>query len=263
MRNHIIGLLLLVQIGCSTPGNGSGSAGSSAPQANMNSQQPYIPAQAGFDDPKVAATNALANLRKVLAAGQNSREMGFDSIEQVDTASLGEPIQLYTVGIDQLSEYVPTKDPQSLLVDTHRLLYPVIANGRGRVLIALEMKDSKWHFVSFADQHLADNLVRVRRDKSSAPGSGPVTSYFMVQVKGLFLSFLGNRPGGASSGSSLLLVPLNGREELRLSLAFRDNHAYLIENPNFNAEDEGGEKAKDVFSALSKSAKKIDASKPF
>jgi hypothetical protein len=238
--------------------------GPGTPKIEQLQPSPALTADvAEFDEPKLAAINALSRLKHLLTVGQNFQEMGFDNLEQLDRASLSEPASVYAVGIDQLRNFNPGSDPQSLLVDTNRMVFPVVADGTGRTLITLEKRAGKWRFVSFGDQSVAGNLVRVREDKTSAPGGLPTPNYFVIQVKALFVTFLGNRQPGGTSASALRLVPLNGKTELKMGPAFRENRAFLMANPEFNAEEEGTMKAKDVFSALSTTAKKIDSSKPF
>jgi len=248
---------------------------SSENSAAVNNQEPIntatksppestsVATPAEFNEPKTAAIDALSKLRQLLAAGENFREMGFDNLEQVDRASLSEPATVYTVGLDQLRNYTVGSNPQDLLIDTKRMVFPVVADGSGRTLITVEQKDGKWHLASFGEQRVADNMVRVRQNKSSAPGGLSSSNYFVVQVKPLFLTFLGSQQPGSTGANSLRLVPLNGKSELELSPAFMQNKAFLTANPQFNAEAEGAMKAKDVFSVLSSTAKKIDTSTPF
>lgn len=257
----VIAVLVVMQTACS---NGDSAASSSQNSQNNTAQSQPSPTSEvkEFDDPRQAATNALSNLKHLLTEGQNFREMGFDNLEQLDRVSLGEPAAVYAVGLDALREYNPSGDPKSLLIDVKRIVFPVVADGNGRTLITLEQKDGKWHFVSFGDQSVARNLLRVREDRSSAPGGLPTSNYFIVQVNALFLTFLGNEQPGSSSANSLRLVPLHEKTELTLNPAFRANEHFLMANPKFNAEEEGTMKARDVFGALSTSAKKIDSSKP-
>jgi hypothetical protein len=256
-------VLLEINTGC--------SGGDSATMNSQNSQNDAAQSRASpaetaetitFDDPRLAATNALADLRHLLTEGQNFRDMGFDNLEQLDQARLGEPASVYTVGLDDLREYGPGSDPQALLIDTKRMVFPVVVDGSGRTLITVEHNEGKWHAVSFGDQRVARNLVRVREDKSSGEGQ-PTSDYFLVQVNALFLTFLGKQQPSVVGANSLRLVPLHEKDELEVSLAFRENRAFLRRNRTFNAEDEGSMRAKDVFGALSTSAKKIDSSKPF
>lgn len=127
-------VLLGINTGCS--GRDSEPVNSQNSQNTVGQSQsspPETPAPITFDDPKRAATDALANLRHLLAEGQNFREMGFDSLEQLDQATLGEPASVYTVGLDDLREYSPRADPQSLLIDSKRVVFPVVVNTEGVV----------------------------------------------------------------------------------------------------------------------------------
>ena len=257
-------ILLEVHIACSGKDSAAVSGQGSQNNASQSQSTPASTADAtGFDDPRSAATDALSTLKPLLTEGKNFKEMGFDSLEQIDRASLGEPASVFAVGLDQLRDYSPSSDPQSLLIDTKRMVFPVVADGSGRTLITVEQKDGKWHFVSFGDQRVANHLMRVREEKSSAPGGLATSKYFLIQVKALFLTFLGNQQPGGAGANSLRLVPLNGKSDLNMSPAFRENKSFLMHNPEFNAEEAGTMKAKDVFGALATSAKSIDSSKPF
>ncbi len=260
----VIVVVLGIHASCSS-GN-SAEVNSPDPTNTAAKSQPAptsVAATAEFNEPKMAAIDALSKLRQLLTASENFREMGFDNLEQVDRASLSEPATVYAVGLDQLRNYTVGSNPQDLLIDTKRMVFPVVADGNGRTLITVEQKEGKWQLVSFGDQRVAANMVRVRQDKSSGPGGLSTSNYFVVQVKALFLTFLGNHQPGSSAAHSMRLVPLNGKIELEMSPAFQRNKSFLIANPQFNAEAEGTMKAKDVFSELSSTAKKIDSSTPF
>lgn len=265
MRTFIICMivvLLEVSTGCSGGGPGSVNSQNSQNTTAQSQSTPQETAEPSFDDPRQAAASALSNLKHLLSEGKNFREMGFDSLEQLDQATLGQPASVYAVGLNDLREYAPGSDPQALLIDTKRVVFPVVVAGTGRTLITVEQKEGKWHAVSFGEQRVARNLVKVRDDKSTGENV-PGSSYFLVQVNALFLSFLGNQQPGAAGANSLRLVPLHEKEELQVSLGFRENKRFLARNRTFNAEDEGSMRAKDVFGELSTTAKKLDSSEPF
>ena len=222
-----------------------------------------VEVQNAFDDPKEAALSGLSAVRRMLETNQDYDGMGFRSAEEFSHATIGDPSSLFGVGVDKLADYKPEADPQSMLVDVHRLMYPVMVGGEGRALITVEQKEGKWRFVSFGDPEVAKNLVRVRGHKSAAPGGSAPSSYFMVRVNSLFLTFLGKIEKTTDApGGSMVLVPLNGKQALKTGPGFRDNPQFLLANPKFNAENEGSKKANDVFGALAAEAKKIDRSKP-
>jgi len=251
-----VGCLLTLITGCSaaSPGREQSFANATPTPAEI---------QNAYDDPKQAALSGLSTLQKLLETSQDYSGMGFESSDQLSRATLGEPASLFGVGIDQLAKYKPDSDPQSIVTNTNRLAYPVIVDERGCVLITIEQKEGKWRFVSFGDQEVAKNLVRVRGHKSAGPGGAALSAYFIVRVNALFLTFLGNiKKGPGDSAGSLILVPLNGKEELKAGPGFRGNEHFLMVNPNFNAEREGSKKANDVFGSLSMEAKTIDRSKP-
>src|SRR4030095_1880262 len=119
----ILGIVVLLGILTACSGRNSATVSSQDAQNRSGSSQPSPASTADskeFEDPKVAATNALSKLKQLLMEGQNFREMGFANLEQVDRASLGDPASLYVVGLDQLRDYGPANDPRSLLVDAKR-----------------------------------------------------------------------------------------------------------------------------------------------
>ena len=196
-------------------------------------------------DPSQVAKSALASLSSVLDE-KATKELGLNSPDEWNSASLGEPVRLYLIRLDQLSQYKTATDPTQLLNDVHRTFYPVLVNGEGKLLIVLEQKDSAWKFVKYDSPVAAKNLVRIRHNKSAAAGG---SSFLVVQVPSLQLTFLGQQATGQApgAGKAMMLTPLTDLKENPL---FRENQHFLMVNPTFTPEHEGSKNAKDVFKAL-------------
>lgn len=79
--------------------------------------------------PAVAAQEGLATLKQVVNAN-NFAALGFKSVEEVRTATLGQPLQIYRVQLDALRNFTVGTNPETLLVDAKRSLYPVEVSQR-------------------------------------------------------------------------------------------------------------------------------------
>lgn len=150
-----------------------------------------------FQDAQTAATQALATFRKLVNA-QNYRELGFDSPDEAGSATLGEPIKVLIVRLDQLSGYQPGSDPSRLLSDANQVFYPVNARERVRSSITVEQVDGKWRAASLGNAGLANQISEVRK------GTPTSTADVIVQVPALGLYFIG-RP---DASNKLMLTSL-------------------------------------------------------
>jgi len=225
-------------------------------QVNNQSSDPQKPSRQG-QDPNEVAKEALSLLPQLLDE-KAYRQLGIETADSLSTALLGEPVRLYYVRLDQLSQF-RSGDPGALLNDARRLIYPIIVQGQGRLLIVLEEKDGNWRYVKYDNPAVAKNLVRIRQNKSAQSGSPP-SSFMAIQIPGLqMLTLLGERPKEQVPGSvdELLLTPLNDTADLRENPAFLDRQNVILLNSDFNVEREGSRKAKDIFNRLAPSANKV------
>jgi len=63
-----------------------------------------------------------------LVTEEDFAALGFESLEEVADAQLGEPLQVSAVPLDRLKEFTPETDPNELLVEANRIIYPVTVN---------------------------------------------------------------------------------------------------------------------------------------
>lgn len=165
--------------------------------ANQNTQK--TPTQ--VESAQAAASQSLSAFRGLVTA-DNYKEMGFDSPNEVSSAALGEPIQVFTVALDRLSEYQQGTDPDQLLVDANRVIFPVNVKDEVRSSIVVESAGGKWSTTSYGAPNLVKLLAKTRRSGSEA-GKSPLSSFFAVQVPALNLYFIGSRVD-----NKLMLTPV-------------------------------------------------------
>ncbi len=155
-----------------------------------------------FEDPNAAAEQALESFKK-LVDGQNYRELGFDSPDEVANATLGERLRIFLVRLDQLKGYQAGGDPGTLLMDVGQLYYPVTAREQTRCSIIVERVDGKWRTASVGNSGLARQVALL---KGAAPDP------FVVQVPALGVYFTAN----TAPDGRLALTPLATSETYKL-----------------------------------------------
>jgi hypothetical protein len=148
-----------------------------------------------------AAAQSLATLPKLVSAA-NYRELGFASPDEVATATLGAPVPMYFVRLDQLRDYPAGGDPKALLTDLHQLFYPVVVRSDTRSGIVVQETKEGWRVASFGNAGLAKQVAAVGKGETGSPGGAAAD--MIVQVPALGVFFLGNR----NSDGSLRLTPL-------------------------------------------------------
>jgi hypothetical protein len=164
----------------------------------------------GSASSRQAASQGLETLRKLVNA-DNYRSMGFESLDEVRSASLGDPLHIYRVRLDQLREYEPGGDPEKLLSDIGQDLYPVSVAGAVRSSVLIEKKGGQWSAVSFGGANLVKVLGQRLADNSTT-SKVAAASYFEVHVAALNMYFLGYR-----QESRLMLVPLIDDAKLKFT----------------------------------------------
>jgi len=130
-----------------------------------------------------AAIKALADFPSLLDE-RTAKLMGFGSLKDFDRAKLGSPMPIASVPFAKLKNYVPSDDPQPLLVDTHQQLYPILVDGKWRSSIILAFDKETWKPVSYGGA----NLVKVLSDLiAKETGKGP---FSIVEIHSFDLYFL-------------------------------------------------------------------------
>jgi hypothetical protein len=144
-----------------------------------HSQPRPQPSQSG------AAQGGLATLKQVVNAG-NYAALGFASLDEVRQATLGEPLQVYQVRLDALRTFTGATDPDTLLVDIRRNLYPVRVGERVATSIFVMGTRDGWRTSELGNAAVAQLVSRYRQ------GSGD----FVVHVPALKSYFVAHRVEG-------------------------------------------------------------------
>jgi hypothetical protein len=178
-----------------------------------------------FADAQTAAENSLETFRK-LVNNQNYKELGFESLDEVASASLGEPIHNFLVRLDQLREYQPDSDPNELLTDAKQVYYPVHVKDQVRSSIIVEQANDKWKSAGLGNAGLAKQIAQARKE-AVAPSGGTSSPDVIVQVPALGVYFIGRR----TIDNNLTLTP-------------------LATYPTYNLRAGAAQPAKEVFATL-------------
>jgi hypothetical protein len=142
------------------------------------SNKPQPPSQ----QPREAAANGLATLQKLVTA-QNYQAMGFESMDEVKSAALGQPLAVFSIGLSQLREYHSGVDANSLLGASPDAIYPVMVNGQTRSSVTITKSDSGYMPSSFGNAAIVKGLSQYRQAADS----------FVVRIPALNMYYLGNR----------------------------------------------------------------------
>ncbi len=162
-----------------------------------------------FADAQSAATQSLASFRKLIN-NQNYRDLGFESPDEVANATLGEPLPILVVRLDQLREYRQGTDVNSLLNQSNEVNFPVIASNQVRSSVVVEQVNGRWQTGTLGNGALAKHIAAVRKARTGAEG---VTQQALVHVKALGIYFVGER----GTDNQWTLTPLVSESGLNLA----------------------------------------------
>jgi len=190
----------------------------------------------GCASSKDAAQNHLDDVRKLNVPSKTTddeafvKDIGFKSIEDVDNAQLGPPLRIYKVPLDELQKFQSGDNPDHLLVNTGRVLFPVTVNEH--YLSSLTVTESSitmskgWKGARVTGTGFPRLIRKIEQLK-------PSSSSFLVLITPLRLSLLGDHKEG------------------RLVLAA------IEENPHFELNAGEEHDAAELFGKLAQDAKKV------
>jgi hypothetical protein len=181
--------------------------------AGCAASQPAPPPTPPATSSQEAATRGLATLRALARQGQFAA-LGFTSAEEADAATLGAPLHVFMVRLDQLKQYQPGADAASLLTDIGQDFYPVLVGGQTRSSITVSSAEGHFAAVRFGGAALARSLAQRQQEMMSAPvprKSGPPQNFEVVHVAALNLYFLGFQQRG-----QFMVIPTADSEQLGL-----------------------------------------------
>jgi hypothetical protein len=150
--------------------------------------------------PQEAASSAIRTFQQ-LVTEQNYRSLGFESVDEVQSAALGQPLALYTIGLEQLKAYRQGTDANSLLTPSADTLYPVTANGQVRSSVTVTKVEGGYRASSFGNSEVVKALSKYREAATA----------FAVRLPALNLYYLAQRVE-----NKLLLTPVADDSRLKL-----------------------------------------------
>jgi hypothetical protein len=150
-------------------------------------------------------STAIASLEtyKLLISEDNYKEMGFESLNDIYTATLDTPIVDYFIRLDQLKKYDANNKLEDLLIPTEQFYYPVLVKGQVRSSITVSKIDGKWQAVSFGSHNFIELVANALKENKKESKLSSL-EYFIVRIPSLNKDFLGYKLKG-----EILLVPLS------------------------------------------------------
>lgn len=179
MRSIFLSFCVFLIIGCSQPKNES-----------------RLPAQQRQE----AATSAIRMLQK-LVDGQNYKSLGFQSIDEVRQAQLGQPIEVYNINLEKLKGFRTGQDPNSLLTPSAETIYPVTVGGSVRTGVTIVRKEQGYESSSFGHADIVKRLALYRQSAAE----------FAVRIPAFNMYLLGRH-----LGTRVVLVPITNNPQLKV-----------------------------------------------
>lgn len=99
---------------------------------------------AGEMDETAFAQEALANYVNFALNEENAAKFGFKDLREAQTATLGDPLRVYTIALDSLKEYSSETAVRSLFSESSKLYYPVTINNEVRTKLEIVNIKGEW-----------------------------------------------------------------------------------------------------------------------
>jgi len=148
------------------------------------------------------ASESLAAFKALVTARQNYKEMGFESMSELDRMTPGIPMQVFMVPLDRLQGYQSGMAPEPLLVDTKHALYPILVDAQARSSIMMSEVQGSWKAVSFGSPRMIRMLSAARAGVASGAGI-PLSSVFLIEIPALNLYLLGYQAAGVTRAAGV------------------------------------------------------------
>jgi hypothetical protein len=168
-------------------------------------QQPT--SQQTYSSPDEAARSSLEILktpgffREETGGTKRAIDLGFESVAEVADATLGAPLPVINVWLDQLSHFQPNDDPKKLVKDPHTVIFPLYVKSavRSSLTVSAPTKTNAWLRMGRGSPILIRTIEQLR-GRLGQPGD----TFFLVMNRGIGLRFLARK-----SGDTIMLIPLD------------------------------------------------------
>jgi hypothetical protein len=165
--------------------------------SQINSQELKVP----ITEIQPVAQMALKTFMQLITES-NYKQMGFENLNEVQTATLGIPLQDFIVPLDNLMKFTGSFKFEEFLIKTNLINYPVLVKDQIRSSLTISKSNEKWQPVSYGGSNMIKlifNNLTINKKQTGLPES----SYFIVQIPSLNLYFLGYK-----IENDLMLVPI-------------------------------------------------------
>jgi hypothetical protein len=207
-----------------------------------------------FKDPEADknADHSLTILKQLITS-EDYFSYGLKSADELREMKLGEGVPVFYVYDNDLKEFSPSADPSKLIRNIDTRVYPVTVRGEGRILITMRKQKGEWQKPSFGQQDIAANLTKITNAERELVKTN--VKPIAIQIPTMHLTFATfDNPTLPGRDSSFRLIPLNSREEMAETSAFKGTD-FLLRHPQFNPSAKGSEDSKQVFAALAAAVK--------
>jgi hypothetical protein len=143
--------------------------------------------QAMVKESRAPAEKALKQLRD-LATKENFKSLGFDSLEELESAELGTPLPVVIVRLDELREYKPKGEAYKLLHPLPKVVYGVTVKGEPRCGLEVQKRDGKWETSALGLAGPARQYVKALKKHAE---KDQAKAFFLMKVLALNETYLG------------------------------------------------------------------------
>jgi hypothetical protein len=134
-------------------------------------------------------SNSLATFKELITPS-NYKLMGFNSTNDVSSATNGEPLLIFTIPLTQLRNYQVGQGFLPLLEPTSRAIIPIMVNGKVRSSTTVRLDPAGWTTANWGQPKLIGDLMGAYETVAPA-AMNPGTFPFAVEVPVFNLWFIG------------------------------------------------------------------------
>ena len=166
----------------------------------------HLTSQQSYSSPDEAARSSLEILkspgffRDETGGVKRAIDLGFESISEVADATLGAPLPVISVQLDQLSHFQPNDNPTSLIIDPHTIIYPLYIKSavRSSLTVSDPTKTNAWLRMGRGSPILIRTIEELRGQLGQRGDT-----FFLVMNRGIGLRFLARKSGETITLTSL------------------------------------------------------------
>ena len=147
-----------------------------------------------IEEPEAStAETALAEIQQS-ASPEFAGRLGFDAGDDLSKATLGEPAQVYVIGLQQARAYSGNEEAMAFLGKSIRTIYPVNIEEVTKSSVGLSRDENggEWKVTSMGRPRLSRSLAQLRQQYAAAAGVD-LSGFFVVEVPACYFMFLGHQ----------------------------------------------------------------------